>query len=416
MNCSRWIALALTAATLAAGLAFALPASDAAWSSQERAILATLQLSRLPAVPNDPSNRVEAEPAAIALGKRLFFDQRLSSNGAVSCASCHDPGKQFQDGRALAQGVATGMRRTMPVPFAGHAPFLFWDGRKDSLWAQAVGPLEDPAEHGSNRLALARLMQRHYRQEYEVLFGALPVLPPLPADAGPFGTPAQQQAWLTLPEATRLQVSGVLANIGKAIAAYEKTLRYGESRLDRYLAALAAGDPAAGQLLTTDEMRGLRIFIGAGRCVTCHNGPLLTDQQFHNTGIAPHGPAAQAAGRRNGVPRLRQDEFNCQGPHSDRPADQCTELLFLAEDGPLLEGAFKTPGLRNVALRAPYMHAGQLATLDEVIEHYRKAAPARVGRSELRPVALSSDQMRYLAAFLHTLSGPVLEGEHSTKP
>jgi cytochrome c peroxidase len=107
--------------------------------------------------------------------------------------------------------------------------------------------------------------------------------------------------------------------------------------------------------------------------------------------------------------KVRQDEFNCQGPHSDSAPDQCSELMFLADEGPTLEGAFKTPSLRNVALRAPYMHAGQLATLDDVIEHYRKAAPAKVGRSELRPVALNAEQGRYLAAFLHTLSAPVLE-------
>jgi cytochrome c peroxidase len=409
MKQRRLLTVAFGCASLLAGLAFALPAADAQWSKQERAILGTLRISQLPAMPPDRSNRVEADPAAIALGKRLFFDQRLSSNGKVACASCHDPARQFQDGRALAQGVATGLRRTMPIASAGHSPFLFWDGRKDSLWAQAVGPLEDQAEHGSNRLALARLMRQHYRTEYEALFGALPALAASPAEAGPFGTAAQQQAWQALDPAYRLQVSRVLANIGKAIAAYEKTLHHGVSRLDRYLEAVAANDPAAGQLLTPEETQGLRIFIGAGRCVTCHNGPLLSDQQFHNTGIAPHGPAPQTLGRRSGVVKVRQDEFNCQGPHSDSTADQCSELMFLADEGPTLEGAFKTPSLRNVALRAPYMHAGQLATLDDVIEHYRKAAPAKVGRSELRPVALNAEQARYLAAFLQTLSAPVLE-------
>lgn len=379
------------------------------WSGEERAILATLRLSQLPPAPADPSNRVEAMPQAIALGKQLFFDPRLSSNGKVSCASCHDPKQQFQDGRPVGQGVGTGMRRTMPVPGAGHNPFLFWDGRKDSLWAQAVGPLEDAAEHGGNRLAYARMMGQHYRGEYEALFGALPDMAHLPADASPLGTAAQQAAWQAMDKAAQEDVTRVLANIGKAIAAYEKTLAFGESRFDRYVEGVLANDRKAEQLLSASEKNGLRLFIGAGRCVTCHNGPLLTDQHFHNTGIAPHGPMAQALGRRTGVAKVAADEFNCLGRYSDAAPEQCGELRFLAADGPGLDGAYKTPGLRNVALRPPYMHAGQVATLVDVVAHYRAAPAAKVGKSELEKVALSEREVQDIAAFLATLSGPVID-------
>ncbi|MTW10837.1 cytochrome-c peroxidase [Pseudoduganella eburnea] len=395
-------------ATLVVGIAAATTFARQDWSKEELAILSTLRLSQLPAAEADPSNRVEAMPQAISLGKQLFFDTRLSANGKVSCASCHDPKQQFQDGRQVGQGVGTGIRRTMPVAGAVRSPFLFWDGRKDSLWSQAIGPLEDAAEHGGNRLAYARAMQRHYRIEYEAVFGALPDMSQLASDASPLGTPSQQAAWQAMDKDKQEQVSRVLANIGKAIAAYEKNVHFGQSRLDRYIEGILANDGKAEQLLTASEKNGLRIFIGAGRCVTCHNGPLLTDQHFHNTGIAPHGPMPQALGRRTGVAKLLADEFNCLGRFSDAAPEQCGELRFLATEGATLDGAYKTPSLRNVASRAPYMHAGQLATLDEVIAHYRAAAAAKIGKSELEKLALGAQDVKDLAAFLGTLSGPIV--------
>jgi len=391
------------------GIGLATTFAGDGWSKEERDTLATLHLSQLPPTRADPSNRVEATPQAAALGKRLFFDPRLSSNGKVSCASCHDPKQQFQDGKPLAEGIGMGIRRTMPIAGAGHSPFLFWDGRKDSLWAQAVGPLEDAGEHGGNRVAFARLMQQQYRSDYEAVFGALPDLQHLPAQASPLGTPAEQSAWQSLDKASKEDVSRVLANIGKAIAAYEKTLHPGESRLDRYIEGVLARDRQAEQLLTPSEKNGLRLFIGAARCVTCHNGPLLSDQHFHNTGIASYGPTPQMLGRRTGVAKVLADEFNCLGPFSDAAPEQCGELRFLAIDGPTLDGAFKTPSLRNVALRPPYMHAGQIATLNDVVGHYRAAPAAKVGRSELEPIQLSEQDVSDIAAFLGTLSGPIVE-------
>jgi cytochrome c peroxidase len=182
------------AAVLAAALQ--LPAAPAragggeeSWTTAERAVLATLHISRLPAARPDPSNAVERSPAAAALGKRLFFDTRLSKNQKVACASCHVPDQQFQDGLAVGQGVGTGIRRTMPIGDNGGQTWFFWDGRKDSLWSQALGPLEDPAEHGGNRLAYAKLLERHYRGEYEAVFRTMPALAGLPDNAGPSGTP-----------------------------------------------------------------------------------------------------------------------------------------------------------------------------------------------------------------------------------
>ncbi len=153
------------------------PAATAVrWSADERAVLASLSLRRLPPLPADPSNAVERLPAAVELGRRLFNDARLSRDGAVSCASCHDPAKQFQDGLPVSRGVGTGSRRAMPIVGAGHSPWLFWDGRKDSLWSQALGPLEDAQEHGTNRTRVAHRVAADHRQDYEALFGPLPRL------------------------------------------------------------------------------------------------------------------------------------------------------------------------------------------------------------------------------------------------
>ncbi len=397
----------LLAATLFACAALAAPFKAIAfdgWNADEIALLSSLSISELPPVPADPSNAYAANPAAARLGERIFSDPRFSGNGKVSCATCHQPQRQFQDGLPLGQGMGTGTRRSMPLAGAAHSPFLFWDGRKDSLWSQALGPLEDPLEHGSNRLALAHLMARHYRDDYQALFGALPDLSHLPEQASPLGTAAQRAAWAGMSKADRHHVSRVFANLGKAIAAFERGLTPSASRMDRYVEGLVRRDPQSIALLNPQEKNGLRLFIGKGQCVTCHNGPLLSDQHFHNTGIAPRPGQAADAGRQAAIARLRADEFNCLGRYSDAAAEQCQELRFLADDDHAMDGAFKTPSLRNVALRAPYMHAGQIATLEEVVRHYAQAPAAVRGHSELKPAPLNAQEQKDLNAFLATLN------------
>ena len=157
------------------------------------------------------------------LGRALFFDTRFSANGEVACATCHLPDRQFQDDRALAQGVGRTDRRTMPIAGMAHSPFLFWDGRKDSLWAQALGPLESAVEHGGDRTQYAHVVADHYPTEYEAVFGPLPDL-----DASR-RTPARSQTRRRpqpgmMTAADREAVNTVFANIGKAIAAYERTI------------------------------------------------------------------------------------------------------------------------------------------------------------------------------------------------
>jgi cytochrome c peroxidase len=212
-----------------------------------------------------------------------------------------------------------------------------------------------------------------------------------------------------MPAVRRDEISRIYANIGKAIAAYERRIEYGPSRFDRYAdAELAGRTHSAADGFSPDEEAGLRLFIGKGSCVNCHNGALFTDDHFHNTGV----PASRTAlppdsGRTAGVRQVLAGEFNCTSKYSDAKADDCEELTFAVTEGEELVRAYKTPSLRNVANRAPYMHAGQMTTLDEVVAHYDAAPKAPFGHSELKPLRLSDTERRQLVAFLRTLSGPL---------
>jgi cytochrome c peroxidase len=376
------------------------------WSAEQIVELRSLSLRELDAVPADPTNRVADDPRAAELGERLFFDTRLSANGRVSCATCHDPEREFQDGVPLAKGVGETSRRTMPVAATAHSPFLFWDGRKDSQWAQALGPLESPVEHGGTRAQYARVIAEHYRADYERIFGALPALEGIPSVAGPVDDPAARAAWAGMSDALRDAVTGVYVNIGKAIAAYERRIQYGPSRFDRYVEALQATGHQPGGILTGDEVAGLRLFVGKASCVNCHNGPLLTNNEFHNTGVPARPVLPTDTGRLAGAEGVLRDEFNCRSRWSDAPS-KCAELEFLVTGDHVLTRAFKVPSLRNIADRAPYMHAGQIGTLAEVIDHYNRAPKAPSGHSELKPLRLSAQEQRQIEAFLRSLSGGI---------
>lgn len=381
----------------------------ARWSDAEKEQLRDLRITDV-APAADPSNRYADDLDAAKLGRRFFFDRRFSANGAVSCATCHVPANDFQDGLPLARGVGTTARRTMPIAGVASSPWLFWDGRKDSLWAQALGPLESPVEHGGDRAQYVQVIATSYGAEYAQVFGALPELTGLPAHASPNATDQRWDAWEALPGTTREATNRVFANMGKAIAAYERRLRPGPSRLDRYVDAVLRGDTAsASGELDVEEEAGLRLFIGKANCTRCHNGPRLTNDDFANTGV----PQANASdrGRQLGAREVLQDEFNCLSPYSDARAEDCRELRALAAGGVHSEGAFKVPSLRNVAARAPYMHAGQVATLTDVIDHYDRAPHAQVGTTELEPLGPSPRERRQLVRFLETLSAPPLTVE-----
>jgi cytochrome c peroxidase len=382
------------------------------WSAEEVETLRSLWIGELEPLPPDPSNRYADDPDAAELGHRLFFDRRFSSNGEVSCGTCHLPEKQFQDGLPLALGVGRTDRRTMPVAGTAHSPWLFWDGRKDSQWAQALGPLESPVEHGGSRAWYVHLVAEHYREPYERLFGALPELSRVPAAAGPVSDPAALAAWQALGAEDREAINHVFANIGKAIAAYQRRLQPGPARADLYIARLLEEGHAPEGILTADEVSGMRLFIGRANCTQCHNGPLLTNDDFHNTGVPAARGLPEDVGRAAGARLVLEDEFNCRSRYSDARPEACRELEFLVSDGHELVRAFKTPSLRNVADRPPYMHAGQIPTLAAAIEHYDRAPRAPAGHSELERLRLSRRERAQLEAYLRTLSGPIAAPRH----
>ena len=375
------------------------------WSAAEVEQLRDLWIGALEPTPDDRSNRVADNAAAAALGERLFFDTRLSATGTVSCGTCHKPDREFQDDRALAVGVGTTNRRTMPVAGTAHSPFLFWDGRKDSQWAQALGPLESAVEHGGTRAQYAHVVAEQYRTEYEAIFGAIPDLTGIPRVAGPVDDPAAANAWRALTDVQQERVTAIFVNIGKAIAAYERRIQPGPSRFDAYVAGLLKSGHAPEGVLTSDEVAGLRLFIGKANCTQCHNGPLFSNQDFHNTGVPAVANLPADTGRAAGARAVIQDEFNCRSRWSDAPAGSCKELQFLSVDDHENARAFKVPSLRNVADRAPYMHAGQFASLAETLRHYNRAPAAPSGHTELKPLKLNTRELGQIEAFLRSLSG-----------
>ena len=222
--------------------------------------------------PADDTNLVADDLRAAQLGHLLFFDAGLSANGKISCASCHDPDRGFTDGLALNQGLERGRRNTLTVLDAAHMRWFNWDGRFDSLWGQSHGPISHPREMGSSFAEAVEHVREtpDLRARYEQIFGALP---PAPA-SGMAG------------EAT-------IANIGKAIAAYERRLMTGPSSFDRWVTRWRdCGTPRDADSVppmdfSASALRGLDLFTSRGLCWQCHVGPLLSDGEFHALGAAP---------------------------------------------------------------------------------------------------------------------------------
>lgn len=385
------------------------------WLPQELVAIQSLWIGSLPPLPPSPGNPVADDPRAVDLGHRLFFEPRLSANGAVACVNCHQPQRSFKDAAARSQGIGQTARKSMSVVAASYSPWLFWDGRRDSLWAQALEPLEDPREHGGNRVDMARLMMLDagYRAAYTDLFGPLPALEDrdrYPA-ASPLGTDAQRAAWLAMSESDQIAVSTVFANIGRALEAYQRRLQYGPAPFDAFAEALVQGEQArAHKHLDAQQREGLRLFLGRANCIHCHNGPLFTNNEFHNTGLDGPGVLPSDRGRVEGAKRVQRDPFNCLGPFSGAAVEDCAELRFIKDSGLELVGAFRTVSLRNIAGTGPFMHTGQFQTLAEVIDHYNRAEPTIIS-DELQPLHLSEAQIGQLVAFLDSLSAPLATPE-----
>lgn len=357
------------------------------WSDADVAVLRSLWIGSLPELPPDPTNAVSDDPRAAELGHALFFDTGLSSSGAIACATCHRPELRFTDGMQKGRGVGQSKRNTRSIVSVAYSPWQYWDGRRDSQWAQALSPIEDPAEHGGSRHHAVRAVASgdQFRRQYEDLFGVLPDL-----------------------DEPR-NVDRAFSNIGKAIAAYERLIMPGPSRFDRYVEAILSGDDEQN-LYAADEIAGLRLFIGKASCTQCHNGPLLTNHEFHNTGVLSFPGEVPDKGRAAGVRQVLADPFNCRGEFSDSSEQVCAELEF-ARSGYEVLGAFRTPSLRNLEHTQPYMHKGQMFTLAEVLAHYNEAPLSMVGHNEAKPLGLNAVELRQLETFLETLAAPLATDE-----
>lgn len=395
------------------------------WTSKERGTIASLWLGNLYNLPEDPSNKVADDLRAAKLGHQIFFDKRFSGNGEVGCVTCHDPDNHFTDGKALAVGMGVTGRSSPTIVGTAYQPFIFWDGRADSHWAQAMGPMESAVEHGGSRMQYAHQVASDdsYRAQYETLFGPLPDLSDetrFPEKAGRVDKKTQPeiaQAWEDMSDEDRETVSRIYSNLGKAIAAYERLLLPDTSRFDDYASIIANSDETPLDILTRDETEGLRLFIGKGRCIECHNGPLFSNDSFANIGTPTLDGKPYDFGRSRGVLQVLKNEFNCTSIYSDVSNPfECSELRFIKRSGDDLIGAMKVPVLRNVTATAPYMHAGQMEDLETVMEHYNKPPQTPFGHNMLTALDLNETQLDQIIAFLHTLDSGIAADPRWLKP
>lgn len=394
-----------------------LTAADIMWSSQQIAVLKTLWIDSNKAE-KDLSNAVVDNPIAIALGHKIFFDARFSANGEISCASCHQPEHFFSDNLDTGKGLKKVTRNTPTIVGASRNIWFFHDGRNDSLWSQAMGPLENPLEHGGNRNQFAHIISSDpiLSEEYSLLFGSIPNISNtkrFPKNAGPIKKEPLLKAWQTMNKNDKKIISDIFVNIGKAIAAYETQLQPAPSRFDNYVKALLENNTVEKhKQLSNTEVKGLELFIGKGKCTTCHSGSMFTDKGFHNISVQPRIPGKFDWGRYSGAKLVLENPYNCQSEYNDAPSEkggrQCDELKYMVMDRHETFGAMKTPSLRNVSRTAPYMHAGQYKSLKDVIKHYNDP-PALTNRQSalFLDIDLNENEIEQLEAFLRALESPI---------
>ena len=373
---------------LLALLAGTAPADEAVRFSEDE-VKRLLQHSPLPPPPADETNAKADDAQAVRLGRALFFEPRLSGSGTLACASCHQPERSWTDGLALAHGAETGRRHTPSLWNVAYNRWFFWDGRADSLWSQALQPIESPHEMAGTRDAAVGVVREDatLRKSYEAAFG--------PLSAG----------------TDRATVTRAFVNLGKALAAFQRTLLSRRAPFDVFAEALRAGDLAGQAAIGPAAQRGAKLFVGRANCRTCHAGPTFTDGEFHE--VSPGSASAGDPGRLEGIDRLREGEFGAASEWSDgRDGPRAQNARFLAR-APHARGQFKTPTLRNVALTAPYMHDGRFTSLADVLAHY-SALPGRgpTGPHQeaiLTPLALTPAETAELIAFLESLTDAAVE-------
>ena len=283
----------------------------------------------------DPGNRVSGSRAAVDFGERLFFDNRISGNGKFSCGTCHIPERNWTDNRKRGAAIAE-VERNVPTLMNVRLGHQFgWDGAAGSLPAQSVRPILDRRELGATARHVADLIRKDEQHScrYRNTFGAAPS-----ADD-----------------------EHVLADVGRALAAFQETFETPPTPFDRFRNALANGERITPLIYSEAAQRGARIFVGKGNCSSCHSGP-----NFSNGGLHDNGFAAYATGARVDAGK---------------------------------DGRFKVPTLRHLFLTAPYGHHGEVGTLADAVRHYSER-----GSKEIAPLKLTAVEQTDLVVFLESLS------------
>ncbi|MES2562250.1 MAG: cytochrome c peroxidase [Pseudomonadota bacterium] len=394
MNISTSVARMLVAPVLLVYFS-SLPAALFEFTKEERAAIVQHGPWPPPLV-RDTSNRYSGDSKAAQFGKTLFFDTRLSTGGQQNCASCHIPARAWSDGRATAAGHDETRRSTPSLLNARFNRWFGWSGAADSLWAASLRPLMDAREMGAAERHVAALMrsQPDLSRAYSVAFGRAPM------DDDEI----------------------VIADLGKALAAFQETLVTGRTPFDAFRDALARGDNKAASRYPLAAQRGAKLFVGKAQCNVCHFGPTFSNGEFDKVGIGVRDANGYFDwGRYDGVKAVLASRYNRLSRHSDDIAG-ATSTRHVALDVEA-HGAFKVPGLRHVALTAPYMHNGSLATLHDVVRHYSGITveklhiaaahphaepgaplPSRPVESVLRTLSLTAQEVDDLVAFLNTLT------------
>lgn len=283
-----------------------------------------------------------------------------------------------------------------------------------------------------SRVDAARRVAEHpeLARAFEQIFGPLPDLSDqarFPAGARPRrdGThDARSSAWEAMAHEDRERVTRVFVGLGKALAAYQRRLVRDDAPFDRFVRALREGDGAAVASFPEDARRGFELFVGKANCRSCHHGPNFQDGAFHDLMLpGPDGGLPDDPGRYGGRALARTDPFHAASPHSDDPTGEAARRR--AQDAASADtssdfGAFKTPSLRNVAERGPFMHNGHFMTLEEVVHYYSTLEGAVRGHAHgepvLRPLELEEREQSDLVAFLRSLSGATPSAELLTQP
>jgi cytochrome c peroxidase len=448
--------------------------SDLEWSRLKA-------LTKLGSPPVDTSNGVERLLKAQELGEAFYFDTRFSglatqvdalrrpasvprapqgSPANVSCASCHELGRMGVDVTSVPGNVSAGAGWTdvnaLATVNSAYQHLFFSNGRVDSLWALGTVVAESPTTMNGNRLHTAWVIADFYADKYNEIFG--PLGQPLPmtgpsctAPPQPFplqgkpgtkpgcqpGDPAEPfgDAWDCMDPVSQDQVTRVLVNWSKALAAFEAArLVSVDSPFDRFI-----NEGPSSTAIGAEAQRGARLFVGKAGCIDCHNTPLFSDQGFHNVGVLQAGPSVPTEadcpagsvcdcvagtnclpwGAFDGLTKLKTSKWLRSSKWSDAQADQSRLADLAIVPGDALKGAWRTPSLRNVALTAPYMHDGLYQTLEEVVAHYARGGDAgAVGTraADIKPLALTSEEQAGLVAFLRTLTGAPLPHDVATAP